>query len=162
VPQVQVLVRQLEPSAAVDRVEPLTKAVASSLSQPRFAAIVVSGFAGLAMLLAAVGLYGVMSHGVAQRRRELGIRAALGAGRLDLVRLVLREGLSMTLVGLVLGVFAAGLLTRLMQDLLFGITPMDAMTFTGASAILMGTAICACLGPALRAASIDPAVTLRD
>lgn len=162
VPQVRVLVRQLEPSAAIDRIEPLTKAVASSMSQPRFAAIVVSGFAGLAMLLAAVGLYGVMSHGVAQRRRELGIRAALGAGRVDLVRLVLSEGLSMTLVGLVLGVVAAGLLTRLMQDLLFGIAPIDAMTFMGASAILMGAAVCACLGPALRAASIDPAVTLRD
>ena len=161
VPQVQVLVRQLEPGAAVDRVEPLTKAVASSLSQPRFAAIVVSGFAGLAMLLAAVGLYGVMSHGVAQRRRELGIRAALGAGRVDLVRLVLHEGLSVTLVGIVLGVFAASLLTRLMRDLLFGIAPIDVMTFMGASAMLMVAAVCACLGPALRAASIDPAVTLR-
>ena len=161
VPQVQVLVRQLEPGAAVDRVEPLTKAVASSLSQPRFAAIVVSGFAGLAMLLAAVGLYGVMSHGVAQRRRELGIRAALGAGRVDLVRLVLHEGLSVTLVGIVLGVFVASLLTRLMRDLLFGIAPIDVMTFMGASAMLMVAAVCACLGPALRAASIDPALTLR-
>ena len=114
----------------VDRIEPLTTTVAASLDAPRFAAAVVTGFASLAMVLAAVGLYGVLSYSVSQRVRELAIRAALGAQRADLVYLVLREGLSVTLAGIALGVLGAGLFTRLMQDLLFGVTPLDPIAFT--------------------------------
>jgi putative ABC transport system permease protein len=109
------LVRQIESGAVVDPIEPLTTAVATSVAQPRFAATVVVAFASLAMILAAVGLYGVLSYSVSQRHRELGIRAALGAGRADLVRLVLREGLTVTLVGVALGLVAAMGLTRLLQ-----------------------------------------------
>ena len=114
------------------------------------------------MVLAAVGLYGVLSYSVSQRVRELAIRAALGARRVDLVRLVLREGLSVTLAGIALGVLGASLFTRLMQDLLFGVTPLDAVAFTVAPAVLVVASLAACLGPALRAASTDPATTLRN
>ena len=155
------LMQQVEREAVVDRIEPLTTSVAASLDAPRFAATVVAGFAIMAMVLAAVGLYGVMSYSVSQRVRELGIRAALGAQRGDLVGLVLREGLSVTCAGMALGVAGASLLTRLMQELLFGVTPLDAVAFTVAPAILIAASVAACLGPALRAAATDPATTLR-
>jgi putative ABC transport system permease protein len=155
------LLRQLERDAVIDRIEPLTTAVAASMDAPRFAASVVAGFALVAMVLAAIGLYGVLSYSVSQRLRELAIRAALGAQRVDLVRLVLREGLSVTLTGIVFGILGASLVTRLMQDLLFGVTPLDTVAFTAAPAILLAAALIACLGPALRAASTDPAATLR-
>jgi len=155
------LVGQLEREALVDRTEPLTTDVAASLDAPRFAAAVVSAFAGVAMVLAAVGLYGVLSYSVSQRVHELGVRAALGAQRADLVRLVLREGLSVTFAGIALGMLGASVGTRLMQDLLFGVTPLDAVAFTVAPAILVVASIGACLGPALRAGSTDPATTLR-
>ena len=121
----------------------------------------MGGFASVAMVLAAVGLYGVLSYSVSQRVRELGIRAALGAGRVDLVRLVMREGLSVTLAGIALGVLVAGLFARLMHVLLFGVTPLDAVAFAVAPAVLAVSSLCACLGPAMRAASTDPAATLR-
>jgi ABC-type antimicrobial peptide transport system permease subunit len=113
------------------------------------------------MALAAIGLYGVLTYSVSQRVRELGIRAALGARRGDLVRLVLREGLSVTLSGIAIGVLTATFLTRLMRDLLFGVSPLDPATFAIAPAILVSASLFACLGPALRAASADPAATLR-
>ncbi len=155
------LVRQIDREAVVDRIEPLTTAVAASLDAPRFAASVVSGFASVAILLAVVGLYGVLSYSVSQRVRELAIRAALGAQRADLVSLVLREGLSVTFAGIVLGLLGASLFTRLMQDLLFGVTPLDAAAFAAAPAVLVVASLVACIGPALRAASTDPATTLR-
>src|SRR5206468_12087330 len=111
--------------------------------------------------LAAVGLYGALSYSVSQRVRELAIRATLGAQRVDLVRLVMREGLSVTLAGIALGMLGASLFARLMRDLLFGVTPLDAVAFTVAPAVLVVACLVACLGPALRAASTDPAVTLR-
>ena len=160
-PAVRAMVRELEPGAFIDRIEPLSWTVTASLAAPRFAAAVMVGFASLAILLAAVGLYGVLSYGVSQRVRELGIRAALGARRIDLVRLVLLEGLSVTFVGLGVGGLVASFVTRLMQDLLFGVTPLDPITFAAAPAILTVAAVAACLGPALRAASTDPATTLR-
>ena len=98
---------------------------------------------------------------MSQRVRELAIRAALGAQRVDLVHLVVREGLSVTLGGIALGVLGASVFGRLMQDLLFGVTPLDAVAFTVAPAVLVVASLAACLGPALRAASTDPAVTLR-
>ena len=158
---VRALVRQVEREAIVDRIEPLTTTLAASLDAPRFAAAVMAGFASVAMVLAAVGLYGALSYSVSQRVRELAIRAALGAQRVDLVRLVVRDGLSVTLAGIALGVLGASAFARLMQDLLFGVTPFDAVAFTVAPAVLVVASLGACLGPALRAASTDPAVTLR-
>jgi putative ABC transport system permease protein len=155
-------VREADPGAVVDRVVPLRTLVASSWDQPRFATSVVSGFAALAMGLAGVGLYGALAYGVSQRRRELGLRAALGASRRSLVGLVLREGLSVTLAGLAVGVVAASLVTGLMRGLLFGIKPLDAAAFTLGPSLLLAVSVVACVLPALRAASTDPAVALRD
>jgi putative ABC transport system permease protein len=161
-PDIRALVHQVEPDAMVERIEPLTRIVATSLDAPRFAASVMAGFAALALVLAAIGLYGVVSYGVSQRARELGIRAALGARRADLVCLVLREGLSVTFAGIALGVLGAAFVTRLMQELLFGVTPLDPIAFAAAPAILVAAAVGACVGPALRAGATDPAVTLRN
>jgi putative ABC transport system permease protein len=155
------IVREVDPAAVVERVEPLTAMVSASVAQPRFATTVLGAFASLALALAAVGLYGVLSYGVSQHRRELGLRAALGAARTDLVRLVLREGLRATLLGAVIGLAAATALTRLMEAVLFGVTPLDGLAFTLAPLALLPVAVAACLLPALRAAAIDPAVALR-
>jgi len=123
---------------------------------------VLVAFAMLALGLASVGLYGVLSYAVSQRRRELGVRAALGAARRDLVALVVRDGLTVTAVGLALGLAGAAALTRLMQGMLFGVTPLDAVSFLAAPAVLTIVAIAACLLPAARAARIDPAQALRS
>jgi putative ABC transport system permease protein len=155
------LLREIDRDAVVDHVEPLTTTVAASVDQPRFVTIVLSTFAALAVALASLGLYGVLSYGVAQRRRELGVRAALGARRIDLVWLLLREGLSVTLVGVVLGLVAAVGLARVMGALLFGISPVDPAAFTLGPALVLAVATAACLLPALRAASTDPATALR-
>ena len=155
-------VREVDQDAVVDRVVPLRTLLASSWDQPRFATSVVSGFAALAMGLAGVGLYGALSYSVSQRRRELGVRAALGATRRSLVGLVLRDGLSVTLAGLGVGVVAASLVTRLMRGLLFGVTPLDAAAFTLGPSLLFAVSVVACVLPAMRAASTDPAVALRD
>ena len=160
--RMRTIVREVDPSAVVERVEPLTAMVSASVAQPRFATTVLGTFASLALALAAVGLYGVLSYGVSQRRRELGLRAALGAARADLVRLILREGLRATLVGVAVGLAAAAALTRLMEAVLFGVTPLDALAFTLAPLALLPVAVAACLLPALRAASTDPAVALRS
>ena len=159
--EVRNLIRQVERDAVVDPIQPLTTTVSASLDAPRFAALVVAALASVAMVLAAVGLYGVLSYSVSQRVRELGIRAALGARRADLVGLVLREGLSVTFAGIVAGIIGASLFTRLMHDLLFGVTPLDAVSFAIAPAVLVVASVMACLGPALRAASVDPATSLR-
>jgi predicted lysophospholipase L1 biosynthesis ABC-type transport system permease subunit len=156
------LAREIDEGTAIDSVMPLRALVSASWAQPRFAASVVSGFAVLAMVLAGIGLYGALSYSVSQRRRELGVRAALGATRGALVRLVLREGASVTLAGVGLGILAAGLLTRLMTSLLFGTSPLDALSFALGPALLVAVGVAASLVPAVRVASIDPAKVLRD
>jgi hypothetical protein len=154
-------VREIDGSAAIDSVAPLRTLVSASWAQPRFAAALVSGFALLAMGLAGIGLYGALAYSVAQRRRELGVRAALGATRPALVRLVVGEGLSVTALGVGLGMVAAALLTRLMARLLFGTSPFDAVAFTAGPALLVASGLAASIVPALRAASTDPASVLR-
>jgi putative ABC transport system permease protein len=155
-------VRHVDRGAAVGDLMPLTARVDASTAQPRFAMLVLVAFASLALLLAAVGLYGTLSYAVAQRRRELGIRAALGAGGRDLVALVMREGLSRALVGAGLGGVAALMVTRLMRSVLFGVSPIDSVAYVAAPAFLIPIAFLACLGPAVRAARSDPATVLRD
>jgi putative ABC transport system permease protein len=154
-------VREIDSGTAIDSVTPLRMLVSASWAQPRFAASVVSGFAVLAVGLAGIGLYGALSYSVAQRRRELGVRAALGATRGALVGLVLREGVSVTLVGVGLGIVAASLLTRLMTSMLFGTSPLDALSFALGPALLLIVGTAASLVPAVRAASTDPVKVLR-
>jgi predicted permease len=155
------LVRDIDRGAAIDTTASLRTLVSASWAQPRFAASVVSGFAGLAIVLAAIGLYGTLSYSASQRRRELGVRAALGATRGALVSLVLREGVSATVAGVGLGIIAASVLTRLMTSLLFGTSPLDPLSFSLGPALLVIVGVAASLVPALRAAAIDPGTVLR-
>ena len=135
--------------------------LSASVAQPRFATAVLAAFATLALALAATGLYGVLTYSVSQRRREIGIRAALGATRTDVIKLIVRQGLTSTLAGLALGVVLSLLVTRLMQPLLFGITPLDWPSFAMMPMVLLVVALVACLLPARKAAATDPAITLR-
>jgi putative ABC transport system permease protein len=155
------ITRALRSDAAVDRAEPLANQVAASVAQPRFAAAVLLSFAALAVLLAAVGLYGVLSYTVARRQREIGVRSALGATRAAIVAMIVREGLTVVVLGLVVGLAGAAGLTRLMQTLLVGIAPIDPMSFALAPAALFVVALLACAVPARRAAATDPAIALR-
>jgi putative ABC transport system permease protein len=123
--------------------------------------VILVTFAALALTLAAVGLYGVLSYGVSQRRREIGLRSALGASRSTILRHVIHDGLRVTTIGLVVGLITAAATTRLMQSALFGITALDPLSFAVAPILLIPIAVAACLVPARRAASTDPAVALR-
>jgi len=118
-------------------------------------------FAGLALILAAVGIYGVMSYAVTQRTREIGIRMALGAQGRDVLRLVVKGGMTLALIGVTIGMLAALVLTRLLTSLLFGITPTDGPTFVVVLSLVMIVALLACCIPAVRATRVDPLVALR-
>jgi len=131
------------------------------LATRRFSMLLLSIFAAVALLLAAVGIYGVMSYSVGQRTREFGVRMALGASTGDVLRLVVRRGLVLAVIGLVLGVGAALALNRVMVSLLFEVAPTDPATFAGLSLLLVAIAAIACLVPALRAARVDPVTALR-
>ncbi|MPY89131.1 MAG: FtsX-like permease family protein [Luteitalea sp.] len=161
VPLLQGIVRRLEPGASLNQIGPLASKILASVSEPRFTTFVLGAFAMLALALATTGLYGVLSYNVAQRRREIGVRAALGATRGDLVRMVLREGLTVTVTGLAVGVAVAAFATRAMASVLFGVAPLDAIAFSVAPLLLVVVAYAACLIPAWRAAGIDPAEALR-
>jgi putative ABC transport system permease protein len=136
--------------------------VADASSQNRFPMVLLGLFAGLALALAAVGTYGVLSYGVAQRTQELGIRMALGACPSDLLRMVLRQGVVVALIGVTIGLIGATSVTRFLSALLFGVRPLDWVTFTIAPACLLAVAIVASYVPACRAARVDPVVVLRS
>jgi putative ABC transport system permease protein len=127
----------------------------------RYPSYVIGSFAALALILAVVGLYGLISHMVLQRTREIGIRVALGAQRRDILRMVLRQGIVATLAGVAIGIVAALALTRLLSSLLFGITPGDWVTFLSVAVLLLVVALVACSIPARRATRVDPIVALR-
>ncbi len=140
---------------------PISESISNSLYTARVGALLIGIFGGLALLLASIGLYGVMSFAVSRRTRELGIRMALGAQAADVFSLVLRQGLGMVLVGLAIGLAAAGIVTRLLASFLFGIKPLDPITFVVISFLLMLVAVVACFIPARRATKVDPLVALR-
>jgi ABC-type antimicrobial peptide transport system permease subunit len=121
----------------------------------------LGGFAALALVLAAVGIFGVISYSVAQRTQELGLRRALGANTWNVMRMILVQGISLTLIGLVIGVAGALAVTRLMRALLFDVTATDTLTFAAVATVLLLVAFAACYLPARRAARVDPMVALR-
>jgi ABC-type antimicrobial peptide transport system permease subunit len=139
----------------------LNEVISDSLSRQRFSMILLNAFALVALLLASIGLYGVISYLVGQRTHELGIRVALGAQRGDVLRLVLSHGMKMALGGLVLGFLAALGLTRLLADLLYGVSATDPITFAVISLLLAAVALLACFVPAWRATKVDPLTALR-
>jgi ABC-type antimicrobial peptide transport system permease subunit len=135
---------------------------AESIRTPRLLAQLLGAFAGLALLLAAIGTYGVLSYMVTERRREIGIRMALGADQGRVVGLVMRQGLLVTIVGLAVGIAGALGLNRLIASLLFGVQPTDLATFAAVVATIGLVAALACWLPAWRASRVDPTVVLRD
>jgi hypothetical protein len=158
---VRQMVHNLRPDAAVAHVATLASQVSASVAGERLAAATAGGFAALALALAAIGLYGVLSCGVAARVREIGVRSALGANRSRIVALVVREGTQAVGIGLVLGLVSSALATRLLEGLLFGIPPLDPVSFLVAPLALGVVAIVASALPAWRAARVDPVRALR-
>lgn len=133
----------------------------TSLARPRLYAVLLGGFAGLALLIAGVGLFGVLAYGVAQRRREIGVRAALGATPGALIRLVVRQGAAITIAGLSVGLIGAYLAAGWVGGFLFGVTPRDGLSFVVVPVVLFVVATLAALVPARRAARVDPVVALK-
>jgi ABC-type antimicrobial peptide transport system permease subunit len=155
------VVHEVEPDLAINDVKTMDQIVSESLWQRRLWGALFSAFGVIAVALAALGLYGVLSHAVGQRRRELGVRMALGARGHELVLLLVREGMTLAIAGAALGLCGALALARLVRSLVFGVSPTDPATLAAAFVLLALTALGACLVPALRAARLDPATCLR-
>jgi putative ABC transport system permease protein len=145
----------------VSEIRTMSDIVSQAVARQRFSMLLLGLFAGLALLLAAVGIYGVMSYSVAQRTREIGIRMALGAQKRDVLGMTLRHGLQLVAIGVVIGIAGAVGLTRLMASLLFGVTATDPGTFAAITIILGGVALLAIYIPAMRSMKVDPVIALR-
>lgn len=161
-PTVRNEVMALDPSQAITRVATMNQLIETNLAQPRFSAVLLNWLSGLALLLAAVGIYGVLSVSVAQRTGEFGVRLALGAQAADLLKLVIGQGLRLVAVGLSIGLATSFVLTKLISKLLFGVSATDPLTFVGISLLLAVIAILACWLPARRATKVDPLLALRQ
>jgi len=154
-------VRSIDKNLPVTDIESLNDALGQSISQERFRTFLLGSFSAIALVLAAVGIFGVISYSASQRTHEIGIRIALGAGRRDVLRLILGQGTKLALSGLGIGVVAAVLLMRLMSSLLYSISATDPVTFASVTVILLSVALIACYIPARRAMRVDPMVALR-
>jgi putative ABC transport system permease protein len=154
-------VRSIDRNLPVTDIEALNDALGQSISQERFRTFLLGSFSAIALALAAVGIFGVISYSTSQRTHEIGIRIALGADRRDVLRLILGQGTKLALLGLGIGVVAAFLLVRLMSSLLYGVSAMDPLTFAGMTIILLSVALTACYIPARRAMRVNPVVALR-
>ena len=155
------LVRALDPELAVANIRTMDEVVSNSVAERRLTMLLLTTFAGVALLLAAIGIYGVIAYGVTQRTQEIGIRMALGAQQSDVLRMVVKQALVMALAGIVVGGTGALLLTRLMQGLLFQVKPADPVTFIVVSGILAAVAVLASYIPGRRATRVDPVIALR-
>jgi len=155
------VVRSLDAQLPVYAAHPLDDLLRESVATRRFYALLLASFAALALVLAAVGIYGVIAYAVQQRRRELGVRVALGASRGRIVRMVMRQGMMLAAVGAGIGLAAAGALTRVLRGQLFGVSATDPLTFVAVPAVLLLVAAGACIVPVRRALAVDPAAAIR-
>jgi putative ABC transport system permease protein len=162
VPALRATVAKHDPQLPLYNITTLDEAVQNSISVRRFALYVLGLFASVTLLLALSGIYGVISHAVSQRTREIGIRMALGAERSDVLRLILGEGGKIAIAGVALGLVASYVATQSLRALLYGVTPTDPLTFAAVAVVLTLTALVACYLPARRAARLDPMITLRS
>ena len=154
-------VRRMDPDQAVGTVSTFDARLSHAVAQPRLQTILLGSFAAIALLLAAIGIYGVMAVAVVQRTKEIGIRMALGAVRRDVLSLVVRQGLTLAGAGLILGVAGALAVTRVLHSLLFSVSATDPVVFAGIAVLLAAVALIACYLPARRAARVDPMIALR-
>jgi len=154
-------VRRAEKTAPIYGVAPLEQQLGSYLAQRRFQTSLLTGFSVVALLMAAIGIYGLIQYSVATRTREIGLRMAIGAQRGDIFRMMIGEGLTLSLTGLALGLVGAWWLWRAGSSLLFGVTASDPLTFATVSLLLTAVAIAACYSPTRRAVRVDPIVALR-
>jgi putative ABC transport system permease protein len=155
-------VREVDPRLPIYNVQTMQTIVDRSTAQERLDTLLLGVFAAAAILLATLGIYGVVSYSVAQRRQEIGVRITLGAQRGDILRLVLREGASLAALGVAIGLVGAFLATRFIQSWLFEIGRGDPLTLVGASSLLVTVALLASYVPARRATRVDPAITMRS
>jgi len=155
-------IHRIDPDLPVAKVATLQTLVDDTMAQPRFSMLLMVMFGALALMLASVGIYGVVSFGVAQRTREIGIRMALGAERGEVFGMILRQGARLAGWGVVVGLAVAFAVTRLMRALLYGVEPFDPPTFVAVPVLLIAIALVACYVPARRAMRVDPMVALRD
>jgi putative ABC transport system permease protein len=155
------ILRQMDPDLALAGVRTMDEIVSSSVAERRLTMLLLSVFAGAALLLAAIGIYGVIAYSVTARTQEIGIRMALGARQADVLRMVVRSALALVAAGIVTGAAGALLLTRLMTGLLFEVQPADPVTFAIVSGVLTMVALIACTVPGLRATRVDPVIALR-
>jgi putative ABC transport system permease protein len=154
-------VHAMDPELPVSNVRPMREWIATSAAQPRLNAVLLAVFAGIALLVAAIGTYGVLAYSVSQRTRELGVRMALGADRSGVLRLIVREGMTVGIAGIVAGVVAAAVFGRAISTLVFGVSAWDPVTYGVVTAALALVTLAACVVPAMRAARVDPIIALR-
>jgi putative ABC transport system permease protein len=161
-PAMREQVRALDTELPIYKAQRMEDYISDSVAQRRFTSVLVATFAGAGLLLATVGLFGLMSYSVAQRKNEIGIRVAVGAERSDILRLVIREGLGLTLAGLAIGLAGTLVVSQILESQLFGVTATDPATFVGVALAFVAVALAACYIPASRAAHLDPLVALRE
>jgi ABC-type antimicrobial peptide transport system permease subunit len=161
-PAIRTQVGELEADPVIKTLEPLETTLSQMLASHRFVMVLLSLFAGVALIVASIGVYGLLQYSTAQQVHDIGVRMALGARSIDILRAVLGRGLKLTLLGVAVGLAGAVALTRLLSSLLYGVTPTDAATFGGVSLVLVGVALVAAYLPARRAAKVDPMTALRS
>ncbi len=154
-------IQSVDSQLAASKIRTMDQVISDATARQNFNMLLLTIFAGLALLLAAIGIYGLMSYTVEQRTQEIGIRMALGADRGDMLKLVVRQGMLLTGIGIVIGLAASFGLNRLLANLLFGVKTTDPITYVAVAAILVSVALIACYVPARRATKIDPLVALR-
>lgn len=159
---IRTAIASFDPGLAVANVRTMNEVFDESLARPRFLATLLLAFAAIALVLAAVGIYGVLSYSVVLRTTEIGVRLALGAGRLAILRLIVGQGMLLSGIGLVVGFLASMAVLRAIRSLLYGVAPTDPVTHLAVAALTAGLALLSCAVPALRAMRIDPTLALRQ